>query len=73
MNFINIAKAWIISFNPTDEQLEKANSRISICNKCPNIKHISHINEYVCGICNCPLSKKIFSPTPDCPENFWNK
>jgi len=70
MDFLEIAKSWLISFNPNEEQQKIADSRIEICNSCEERKH--HIF-YYCGKCGCPLDKKIYSPNrPDsCPAGKW--
>lgn len=71
MDLINIAKSWIIARNPTEEQKEKAESRIKICNSCDFSSKI--LGAEICNKCGCPLSKKIFSPRgpEECPEKFW--
>jgi len=74
LKLVEIAKAWIAAANPTPEQQKIADSRISICDTCPHKKQASHINTYVCGLCGCPLDKKIFSPLPGdkaCPDKRW--
>jgi ribosomal protein L37E len=72
MNLIEIAKAWIVAANPTPEQQEKADSRITICNECPSATFTSHLNIHVCGECGCPLSKKIFvNDKSGCPLKKW--
>jgi hypothetical protein len=76
LKLVEIAKAWIAAANPTPEQKEIADYRISICNKCPNKKLLEQFNTYVCGLCGCPLEKKIFSPQPGeqaCPDQRWKK
>ncbi len=76
MDFVEIAKAWMISMNPTPEQESIANSRIEICNTCEHKKSLQLPTGgylYTCGLCGCPLQKKIYSPKgPDaCPGNKW--
>ena len=76
LKLVEIAKAWIASANPTPEQKEIASHRASICGKCPHKKPNPVIDSYVCGLCGCPLSKKIFSPLPGneaCPDKRWEK
>ena len=76
LKLVEIAKAWIAAANPTPEQKEIANHRISICDSCPNKLYQKHIDAHVCGLCGCPLSKKIFSPIPGeevCPDKRWKK
>jgi len=76
LKLVEIAKAWIAAANPTPEQEIIAGYRISICDGCPNKKYYKHIDTHVCGLCGCPLSKKIFSPLPGeeaCPDKRWKK
>lgn len=70
MDFVEIAKSWIISMNPTPDQEEKANQRIDICNTC---EHKKTLVVFVCGLCGCPLRKKIYSPggPETCPAGKW--
>jgi len=72
--FIEISKSWIISFNPTPAQKETAEHRINKCNECPHKEYLNIIDGYICGLCNCPLNGKIFSPTSNsCPDKRWEK
>jgi len=76
VKLVEVAKAWIAAANPTPEQKEVANHRASVCEGCPHKKFIDMLNTYVCGLCGCPLSKKIFSPLPGqqaCPDKRWEK
>jgi ribosomal protein L37E len=73
---VEIAKAWIAAANPTPEQKQIANYRISVCEKCPHRAYIKVADAHICGLCGCPLSKKIFSPSPGeeaCPDKRWEK
>ena len=76
LKLVEIAKAWIAAANPTPEQQQIANIRISICDSCPNKKPLPQFNIYSCGLCGCPLDKKIFSPLSGeqaCPDKRWTK
>jgi len=76
LKIVEIAKAWIAAANPTPEQKAIAEYRISVCNNCPNREYHKHLDMHICGLCGCPLSKKIFSPVdgPDaCPDKRWKK
>jgi hypothetical protein len=76
LKLVEIAKAWIAAADPTPEQELIAGYRISVCDGCPNKKYYKHINTHVCGLCGCPLDKKIFSPLPGeeaCPDKRWKK
>lgn len=75
MDFVEIAKSWIISMNPTPKQEEIANQRIEVCNTCEERKLSENglLNFYYCAACGCPLQKKIYSPNgPEmCPNKKW--
>ena len=76
LKIVEIAKAWIAAANPSLEQKEKAEHRISICNECPHKTYVQTLNIFTCGLCGCPLQKKIFSPKPGqeaCPDKRWIK
>lgn len=70
--FIEIAKAWAISINPTEEQKLLADKRISVCNYCEYRKYNELTDIFYCGECKCPLKGKIYSPVEkSCPKNKW--
>jgi hypothetical protein len=76
LKLVEIAKAWIAAANPTPEQQAIADYRISVCDQCPHKTQVKHLDMYTCGLCGCPLSKKIFSPLPGeqaCPGKHWEK
>lgn len=70
MDFIEIARSWMISMNPTPDQEKIANSRIDICNSCEHKKEMVY---FYCDKCGCPLQKKIYSPNgpESCPAGKW--
>ena len=72
-NPIEIGRAWIIAVNPTNIQKELALQRYSICVECSHYKKSRPItHDEHCGICLCPLSKKIFSDNfNECPKGKW--
>ncbi len=76
--FKTIASAWIEAENPSPESKALAERRAAVCNGCEfRKKNTTLIDFYYCGLCGCPLSKKIFSPvdpeTNPCPEKKWDK
>ena len=76
LKLVEIAKSWIAAANPTSEQKQIAEYRASVCDTCPHKKYQSQFSMYTCGLCGCPLSKKIFSPLPGkqaCPDKRWEK
>jgi len=76
LKLVEIAKAWIISENPTPQQKIIAEYRIGICDSCPKKAHNETINLHYCSECMCPLNRKIFSPLPGyeaCPLSKWDK
>ena len=74
LKLVEIAKAWIIAANPSDEQTEIAEKRIAICNECEFSRYNKALDFHYCGDCGCPLSKKVFSALPGkeaCPKAKW--
>jgi DNA-directed RNA polymerase subunit RPC12/RpoP len=74
MNIVEIAKAWIAAANPSPEQKQLAEYRAGVCNECPHKAHNKLMDIYICDMCGCPLSKKIFSGDKNsCPDKRWIK
>jgi hypothetical protein len=76
--FKEITSAWITAANPTPKEKKLAETRAAVCNGCEfRKKNTAVIDFYYCGLCGCPLEKKIFSPinkkTNPCPESKWDK
>jgi len=74
INIKEILNAWVTSFNPTPEQLSRANDRYSICSECPSRREIFSNKNWsmICGECGCPLQKKIYSNAINpCPLKKW--
>jgi len=76
--FKEIANAWITAANPTPEEKKLAEKRLNVCNGCEHRQENETVIEfYYCGICLCPLNKKIFSlKNPEvnpCPANKWEE
>jgi len=73
-NLLEIAVAWKRAANPTPEQQQVAEHRLSICDSCEHKQFRTITRNFVCGACGCPLSKKVYSPKPGpqaCPEAKW--
>ena len=71
-----IVVAWHRANNPTPEQKEIADYRISICDTCEHKEFTTLIRTYVCGACGCHISKKVYSPNEGsiaCPKGKWDK
>lgn len=74
LKIVEIAKAWIAAENPTEEQKLIAEHRITMCDRCPHKEYSKVFDTFLCGLCGCPLNKKIFSPLPGekaCPDKRW--
>lgn len=72
MNFKEILRAWIISFNPNEAEKQIAELRYEICDKCPSRNGIFGVA--VCKECGCPIAKKIFTNTYNpCPLGKWGE
>ena len=70
-----IFQAWVAAANPTPEQKLLAESRTATCDSCEHKTYTKALNIYICGLCGCPLSKKVFTPAgPEgCPGKKWEK
>ena len=68
---VEIAKAWIIASNPSPEEDRRAIYRSKICDDCTSKAYNDHLKFEYCSVCNCPLSKKIYSPINSCPLDKW--
>jgi hypothetical protein len=68
-----IMTAYAAALNPSEEQKEIAESRLTECIRCESWKHDGLIER--CGICNCPTKGKIFTPVgpSGCPLGKWTK
>lgn len=74
IDFKDIIKSWWIAANPTPQQSKLAEKRLEICIKCPKYEKLIKKKEWtaVCGMCGCPISKKIFSEQINpCPLDKW--
>lgn len=74
-DFLEIAEAWKRAHKPTEEQARRADVRLATCNDCEFRTYKKLIHTYICGACNCPLNKKVFSPRgPEaCPKGRWEE
>lgn len=71
-----ILEAWIISSNPTKEQLELAEKRLKICDNCEFRKEIfKRLKIFnICSKCGCPITKKVFTNVYNpCPMRKWDE
>lgn len=70
-----IFQAWVAAANPSPAQKLLAEQRAIVCSGCEHRSFNETFNVNTCGLCGCPLSKKVFSPAgPEaCPGNKWEK
>ena len=70
----DIVSAWMISFNPSNEEKLLAEKRYEICSGCDK-RGLNKLNIEVCKECGCPLSKKIFTlkDQDSCPLGKWEE
>ena len=70
-----IFQAWVAAANPTPEQKLLAEHRTSVCDTCEHKIYNKLLDLHACGLCGCPLKKKVFSPNGPkaCPGNKWEK
>lgn len=67
-----IVGAWASLFNPTPEEIARAEMRYEICTNCDSFK--TAIDVELCGECGCVIKAKVFSKkteTSPCPLNKW--
>ena len=70
---IELFTAWGVSLNPNSEQIELALKRLEVCDTC-KYKTKNVIFKNVCGVCICPINKKVYSPVKGaCPKNKWDE
>jgi hypothetical protein len=66
-----IFNAWKVASNPSEDQRQIAEERLSTCMTCEFKKDQPILH---CEACGCPLQKKIFSQVPrSCPKNKWDR
>jgi hypothetical protein len=69
-----IMGAWIVSFNPTEDQKKLAEKRYEICLGCEFYGKSRPItgDEY-CKKCLCPIQKKVYTQkiNDTCPIGKW--
>lgn len=72
-NLVEIAVAFKRAANPTPEQKELADERISTCDPCDQRVFSDLIMTYKCNACGCVLMKKVYSPkgAEACPLGKW--
>ena len=70
-----IFQAWVAAANPSPSQKLLAEQRTSVCDTCEHKTYTKLLDLYTCGLCGCPLNKKVFSPAgPNaCPGRKWEK
>jgi len=65
-----IIKAWKTASKPNKEEEKTARYRLLMCAACPHEKRKFFIK--YCGLCWCPLSKKVYVRDKDsCEEGRW--
>lgn len=76
MNKISeIMSAWVVSFNPTEEQKKLAEKRYEVCLGCEHYsKKRPVIGDEYCKKCLCPIQKKVYTQkkTDTCPLRKWD-
>lgn len=81
MNPKHIIEGWYNLLFKSEKVEAIAKERAAICYRCPHKKKTKitvflkgdfcHINEYVCLLCDCPLSTKVRSPESKCDDHRW--
>jgi hypothetical protein len=76
IDFKEVINSWIIKFNPTDNEKQLSEERLTICQNCVYYSEVLKKREWsaVCTECNCPLAAKIFTPkTNSCRVGYWEE
>jgi hypothetical protein len=71
-----IIGAWMVSFNPNEDQKKLAEERYKICLNCDKYgKKRPLVGDEYCIKCLCPIQKKIFTQkkTETCPLRKWDQ
>jgi hypothetical protein len=83
MKLTEIARGWYNFVTASAEHKQMIDSRLTICDECPEKKQIGTTGKrilhainnkasiYYCGQCNCPLASKTAAPEATCPLNKW--
>lgn len=73
LNIKKIVNAWVTSFNPSEDEKQLAEKRLTVCNTC-EFKGKNILLVDTCTKCGCPLSKKIFTSLDytTCPLGKWD-
>jgi hypothetical protein len=73
VNLAEIVKSWENATFPTEELKKRATERAAICAGCEMVRKVAipGLSFAYCGVCNCPISKKTYSPKKSCPLNKW--
>lgn len=74
IDFKDIFKSWVISLNPSEKELKRADARFDICLQCEFKREIIKNKKWTlyCGACGCALKKKVYSNVINpCPKSKW--
>ena len=63
----DIVSSYIIAFEPSEKEQEKAAARLEVCRDC------EFLNKNRCTVCHCPVKIKVYSNSPRnmCPKQKW--
>jgi hypothetical protein len=73
ISLLERAASWNNTDLYNDEQKQKAEIRIEVCNSCNSNTYNPMADYYYCEKCSCPLRSKIYAPNAeDCPKKLWS-
>jgi hypothetical protein len=73
ISLLERAASWNNSDLYNDEQKQKAETRVGVCNNCDSNTYNAMADYYFCKECECPLRSKLYTPNAgDCPRKLWS-
>lgn len=85
MNLTHIAQSWYNFIKASPEHKQMIDTRLSICDTCPEKSQISPIGKillqaindkastFYCGRCGCPLAGLTANPEARCKLSKWEQ
>lgn len=69
---VGIIKSKIPAYQASEDIIK---NRLDICRKCNDLKQstnsLTNKVTYKCGICTCPIDRKVIVKDSICPKKYW--